>query len=275
LANIPLPELLWLAAALLAAGAVTGVMAGLFGVGGGTIMVPVLYEVFRVLSVPEEVRMALCVGTSLAVIIPTSIRSFRAHLTKNAVDMTVLRLWAVPVVLGVTFGSVIAGFAPSWLFKLVFIAVASLIAIKMLFGKASWRFKGDLPTGPLMRVYGVVIGLLSALMGIGGGALSNMLMSFHGRAIHQSVATSSGLGVLISIPGALGYMWAGWGKAGLPPLSLGFVSVIGFLLLIPTTIYTAPLGVKLAHSLPRRTLEIAFGVFLSLVSLRFILAMVF
>jgi len=275
LSGFPLADLAWLAAALLGAGAITGVLAGLFGVGGGAILVPVLYEVFRVLGVPEDLRMPLCVGTSLAIIIPTSIRSFRGHRAKRAVDMAVLRAWAWPVVLGVAAGSLIARYAEAWVFQSVFVAVAGANAVRLLFGRESWRFAGDLPTGVRMRLYGGAIGVLSALMGIGGGNLSNMLMTLHGRGIHQAVATSSGLGVLISIPGALGYIYAGWPRLEeLPPLSLGYVSLIGFALVFPTTILTAPLGVRLAHALPRRRLEIAFGLFLTLVALRFLFALV-
>ena len=208
--GIPLFDLAWLVVALLAAGAITGLLAGVFGVGGGAVAVPILYELFRILEVPEEVRMPLCVGTSLAIIIPTSLRSFSAHKAKGAVDMTILRVWAVPVVLGVAIGSVIARYAPADLFKWVFVIVAGISAIRLLFGKDSWRLGLDMPAKPIMIAYGWLIGILSALMGIGGGQLSNLFMTFYNRPIHQAVATSSGLGILISIPGALGYIYAGW-----------------------------------------------------------------
>jgi uncharacterized membrane protein YfcA len=227
--GIPLFDLAWLVVALLAAGAITGLLAGVFGVGGGAVAVPILYELFRILEVPEEVRMPLCVGTSLAIIIPTSIRSFNAHRAKGAVDMTILRVWAVPVVLGVILGSIIARYAPADLFKAVFVVVAGLSAIRLLFGKDTWRFGLDMPAKPIMVAYGWIIGILSALMGIGGGQLSNLFMTFYNRPIHQAVATSSGLGILISIPGALGYIYAGWPHmadypnviAFQPPLALG------------------------------------------------------
>src|ERR687890_1387768 len=215
--GIPLFDLAWLVVALLAAGAVTGLLAGVFGVGGGAVAVPILYELFRILNVPDEVRMPLCVGTSLAIIIPTSIRSFNAHRAKGAVDMSILRVWAVPVVVGVVMGTVVARYAPADLFKAVFVLVAGVSAIRLLFGKDSWRLGTDMPSGPIMTIYGWIIGVLSALMGIGGGQLSNLFMTFYSRPIHQAVATSSGLGVLISIPGALGYVYAGWPKAAQYP----------------------------------------------------------
>jgi uncharacterized membrane protein YfcA len=270
-------ELATLAVGLLAAGAVTGLLAGVFGVGGGAVVVPVLYELFRVIGVPEEVRMPLCVGTSLAIIIPTSIRSFNAHRAKGAVDMSILRQWAVPVVIGVAMGSLIARYAPADLFKAVFVGVAGISAIRLLFGRDSWRLGTDMPSGPIMIAYGWVIGVLSALMGIGGGQLSNLFMTFYSRPIHQAVATSSGLGVLISIPGALGYIYAGWPKAAeYPdvaaiqlPLALGYVSLLGFVLFVPTSIWTAPIGARFAHTLSKRRLEVAFGIFLLIVCARF------
>lgn len=273
--DVAIAQLVFLAVGLLVAGALTGLLAGVFGVGGGAIIVPVLYEMFRLQGIPEDIRMPLAVGTSLAVIIPTSIRSFRAHKAKGAVDLSILRVWAVPVVIGVIVGSLAARYAPPDVFKAVFVVVAGASAIRLLFGRESWRIAEDLPKGPLMKVYGLVIGVLSALMGIGGGQISNLLMTFYGRPIHQAVATSSGLGVLISIPGAIGYVYAGWPKMDvLPPLSLGYVSLLGAALLIPTSIWTAPLGVQLAHRLSKRKLEVAFGIFLSIICLRFLLGIV-
>ncbi|WP_374467327.1 sulfite exporter TauE/SafE family protein [Ferrovibrio sp.] len=281
--GIPFSELAWLAVALLAAGAVTGILAGVFGVGGGAVVVPVLYELFVIIGIPEEVRMPLCVGTSLAVIIPTSIRSFNAHRRKGAVDMSIVKIWALPVIIGVVLGSYVARFAPADVFKGVFVVVAGISAFRLLFGRESWKISDTMPGNPVMRAYGVLIGVLSSLMGIGGGQLSNLFMTFYGRPIHQAVATSSGLGVLISIPGALGYIYAGWPKAAdfpdvvalQPPLALGYVSVIGFILFVPTSIWTAPIGARLAHALPKRKLEVLFGLFLSVVCARFVFSFFF
>lgn len=275
--GIPLFDLAWLVVALLAAGAVTGLLAGVFGVGGGAVAVPILYELFRFLDVPDEIRMPLSVGTSLAIIVPTSIRSFNAHRAKGAVDMSILRVWAVPVVIGVIMGSVIARYAPADLFKSVFVVVAGISAIRLLFGKDTWRFGLDMPAKPIMMAYGWLIGVLSALMGIGGGQLSNLFMTFYSRPIHQAIATSSGLGILISIPGLIGYIYAGWPHmadyptvtAFQPPLALGYVSLLGMMLFIPTSAWMAPVGARLAHRLSKRRLEVAFGIFLLLVCARF------
>ena len=275
LAGIPLGDLAFLAVSLVLAGAVTGLLAGVFGVGGGAVIVPVLYEVFRVIGVVDEVRMPLAVGTSLAVIIPTSIRSFNAHRAKGLVDLSILKVWAVPVVIGVIVGSWIARYAPADLFKIIFVIVASISAVRLLFAADRWKFGEDMPGKPLMVAYGGIIGVLSPLRGIGGCPLSSLFMTFYGRPIHQAVATSSGLGVLISIPGALGFIYAGWPKmAILPPLSLGYVSLIGMILFIPTSIWTAPIGASLAHRLSKRRLEVAFGLFLLFVASRFIWSLI-
>ena len=269
LAGIPVGDLVFLAISLVAAGAITGLLAGVFGVGGGAVIVPILYEVFRVIGVPEDVRMPLCVGTSLAVIIPTSIRSFNAHRAKGMVDMSILKIWAVPVVLGVIVGSYIARFAPADLFKIIFVIVAIFSALRLLFASDRWQLGKDMPGRVLMTIYGGVIGVLSALMGIGGGQLSSLFMTFYGRPIHQAVATSSGLGVLISIPAVVGFIYAGWGEAGLPPFSTGFVNWIAFAVIFPITMLVAPYGVQLAHRLNKRQLEMGFAVFLLFVSGRF------
>lgn len=265
-------EFLLIAMALLVAGGITGVLAGLFGVGGGALIVPVLYEVFGVLDVADETRMPLAVGTSLAIIIPTSIRSFLGHRARGAVDEALLRSWAIPIIIGVAIGSMIARYAPATVFQAVFVVVAGVNAVKLLSGTKRWDLAPALPKGAGLRAYGGVIGLLSSLMGIGGGQIANIIMTLHGRPIHQAVATSAGIGVLISVPGAIGYCLAGWGQPGLPPDAIGFVSLMGLLLFVPTTILTANIGVRLAHKLSRRALELAFGVFLAIVCSRFIYA---
>lgn len=270
--GIPLEELLWLAAALVVAGAVTGVLAGLFGVGGGAIIVPILYQVFTVLDVPEAVRMPLSVGTSLAIIIPTCIAAYRAHRAKGAVDQPILRQWALPCFLGVAAGSFIAAFAPGWLFKIVFVTIAGGNGILLLIGRRDWRVTNDLPAPSPMRAIGFAIGIFSALMGVSGGMLSNIVLLMFGRTIRQAVATSSGLGVVISIPGSIGYMLAGWPKmALLPPLSIGFISLIGLALLAPLSMLLAPVGARLAHAISKRQLEIAYGLYLLLASARFVI----
>src|SRR5436190_23637199 len=281
IAGLSVTDLVELALMLVAVGALSGFFAGIFGIGGGAILVPVFYECFRLAGVPLEVRMPLCIGTSLAIIIPTSISSFRAHYKRGAVDMEILKYWWLPVVLGVVAGSVTARYAPERLFKIVFVCVAWSAAARLLLAREHWKFGDDVPTGPLMRLYGFFIGLLSTLMGVGGGLYANLLMTFYGRPIHQAVATSSALAVLISIPGAIGYVYAGWPAAArFPdvaalqmPFALGYVSLIGTLVVMPTTLLTAPLGVRVAHALTKRKLEVAFGCYLFIVGSRFVISL--
>lgn len=267
--NFDIETLLALGGLLLVAGAAVGFLAGLFGVGGGAVSVPVLYEAFGFMGIDDGVRMPLAVGTSLALIVPTSLQSARSHYLRGAMDLRVLRQWAVPILIGVSIGSVVARYADPWVFKLVFIGVAGLVSVRMLRG-SGWNAADTLPRKGLMRVFGMVIGFLSSLMGIGGGAISNLILSLFGTPIHRAVATSAGVGVLISIPGAIGYIYAGWGKAGLPPDALGYVSILGFLLLLPTSFLTTRFGVQAAHALKKRQLEVLFGLFLMTVCLRFI-----
>lgn len=256
---------------LLVAGAVIGVLAGLFGIGGGAISVPVFFQLFGALGLDESVKMPLAVGTSLAVIIPTSLVSARAHLARGTVDTGLLRLWIGPVLLGVILGAIVARSADAWVFQVVFVVVAAVNAAKLLLGGQGWRVREGLPGPWPLRGYGVVTGLLSALMGIGGGSITNLILTLHGVSIHRAVSTAAGVGVLIALPATLGYVYAGWGKPGLPLDATGYVSWLTVAATIPTTLLTAKWGVALAHRLSRRALETAFGVFLLAVSARFLL----
>ena len=273
--GVPLGEIALLVAGVVASGVVTGLLAGLFGIGGGAVIVPVLYEVFRILGVPDEVRMQLCVGTSLAIIVPTNIRSYLAHRARGAVDHQVVRLWVLPALIGITIGSVVAAFAPSAVFRMAFVVMAGVIAFKLLFGRDGWRVADDFPGQPTMSAFGMLVGLSSSLMGVSGGSVANMIQTLYGRSIHQAVATSAGLGVPISIAGTIGYILAGLPhQALLPPLSIGFVSLVGVVVMAPVSSLVAPYGARLAHALPRRRLEIGFAVFLLVVCARFIASLI-
>jgi uncharacterized membrane protein YfcA len=268
-------EIAFLAVWIAGAGALVGILAGLFGIGGGAIIVPVLYEVFGVLGVPEELRIQLCIGTSLAIIVPTTIRSYRSHKAKGAVIPGVLRLWTAPAIVGVIVGSITAAYAPAPVFKIAFVIFASFIATRMLFGTDRWSLGSELPSRGPLTFYGFITGLFSSLVGVSGGAVSNAVLTLYGQPMQRAVATSAGIGVPITIAGTIGYVLAGWRHMGqLPPLSIGFVSIIGVVLMAPVSSYTASYGVRLAHWLPRRKLEIAFGVFLTLASIRFLLSLV-
>jgi len=271
----PVSELLWLAVAIAVAGVATGFFAGLFGVGGGAVIVPVLYEVFRILEVPEAVRMQLCVGTSLAIIVPTSIRSYRAHGTTGLVIPGVVRGWIVPIVAGVAAGALIAAYASAAVLKIAFVLISALMAIKLLTNRASWVVASTLPGAGPMRAYGFVIGLASSLMGVGGGSLSTMVLTLYGQPVHNAIATSAGVGVPITIAGAIGYVLAGLPhQTLLPPLSVGFVSIIGLALMAPISTLVAPVGARVAHTLTKRQLEVALAVFLLAVAARFLVSLI-
>ncbi len=268
-------ELAWLVLSVMFAGVATGVLAGLFGIGGGAVIVPVLFEVFRILGVPEAIRMQLCIGTSLAIIIPTAVRSYREHKRRGLVLADVMRRWTLPSMAGVAVGSALAAVAPPDVFQAAFVLIAGLIAAKLLIGRDGWTLGSELPGDVAMTAYGFAIGLGSSLMGISGGSLVTMTLTLYGKSIHSSVATAAGLGVPITIAGTIGYVLAGLPHhSELPPLSLGFVSLIGVVLIAPLSSWVAPNGARLEHKLPKRRLEIAFGIFLLLVASRFLAALV-
>jgi uncharacterized membrane protein YfcA len=275
LLGYPIGEIILLALWIAGAGILVGILAGMFGIGGGAIIVPVLYEVFRALDVPEDVRMQMCIGTSLAIIVPTTVRSYIAHKKRGAVIPQVVRIWTLPAIVGVAIGSVTATYAPGGVFKIAFVIFATFISIRMLFGGDRLSLGTELPKRGLLAFFGFLTGLFSSLVGVSGGAVSNAVLTLYGRPMQQAVATSAGIGVPITIAGTVGYMLAGLPHiAQLPPLSIGFVSLLGFALMAPVSSYTASYGVRLAHWLPRRQLEIAFAIFLCLVSLRFVISLI-
>jgi uncharacterized membrane protein YfcA len=266
-------EIAGFAAAIAAAGVVSGLLAGLFGIGGGAVLVPVFYQVFGLLEVDESVRMHVSVGSSLAIIVPTAVRSFMAHKARGAVDMDLLKSFLIPVPVGVMLASLAAAFISSEGLRMIFAVLALLFGIRLLFNRESWRLGAKLPGNPRRALTGVVIGFFSTLMGIGGGIMNNTFMTLYGRSIHQAVATSSGVGLLIAIPGTVGYIWAGWGNPDLPIASTGYINWIAVALVIPIALIVTPYGVQLAHWLKKRHLEIGFGLFCLLVSARFFVSL--
>jgi uncharacterized membrane protein YfcA len=255
-------------------GLVTGFLAGLLGIGGGGIIVPVLYELFRIMGVDDSTRMHVGVATSLAIIIPTSVRSFRSHWQHGAVDMVVMKRLAPWVVLGAVLGVFIGSAAPASFLKGVFICSTLFMASRMAFGNGRKIAEQQLPGLPWDALAGGFVGIISTLIGIGGGAYITAYMRLFGWPIHKAVGTAAGFGPVIAIPAAIGYMVEGWGSPHLPPLSLGFVSVLGLLIIAPVSVLSAPLGVRVAHSLTRRQLEYAFIAFLLFVATRFTISLV-
>ncbi len=257
-----------LAAAMLATGCVAGILAGLFGIGGGIIIVPVLEAMLAALGVDAAIRMHVAVGTSLATIIPTSIASARAHHRRGSVNVDVLKRWWFYLLAGTLLGTWIAAQVHSRVLALVFATFAMLAAIKLAFFPQTRNITTAIPSAPWVGVIPTAIGCASAMMGIGGGTFSVTVLTLFNEAIHRAVGTAALFGLVISLPGTLGFVLSGWGNAALPPGSLGFVSLIGFALIAPATVLFAPLGARIAHAFTERVLSRLFGLFLIVASLR-------
>ncbi len=257
-----------LGVAMLATGVVAGILAGLFGIGGGIVIVPVLETALGFIGVDPAIRMHVAVGTSLATIIPTSISSARAHHQRKSVDVDVVKRWAVFVLIGALLGAWIASRVHSDVLAIVFATLAFLVALKMLFMPDSRNLTDEVPRGPLVPVIPTAIGCFSSMMGIGGGTFSVMTLTLFNEPIHRAVGTAALFGLVISLPGTLGFAVAGWGDPRIPPASLGYVSLIGFACIAPATVLAAPLGAKIAHAFSARRLNMLFGAFLVIASLR-------
>lgn len=268
----PLNELAWLAAALVATGALAGVLAGLLGVGGGIVIVPVLSVILAVLGVEEEILMHVAVGTSLLTIIPTSIASARSHARRGAVEWPLVRRWGASIVAGAVLGGIAAAFLESKDLSLVFAVIALAVALFMLLRREGRPLFGGLPRGLAGQPIPLAIGGISTLMGIGGGTLGVPVLSACAYPVRQAVATASVFGLLIAVPGAAGFVVAGWGAGDLPPFSLGYPNLLGLVCIAPLTIVFAPLGARIAHTIRPGLLRGLFALFLVATSIKMLLA---
>ena len=264
LTELVLAHVSQLIAVLLAAGIVAGFVAGLFGIGGGFVVVPALLLTFSVFNVESDIIAHLAIGTSLATIIVTSSRSVHAHNKRGAVDFKVIRDWAVWLIVGAVFGIIVARFMDGrslkWIFSIgVFLMGVHFIAPVLQPKKAIAK---EMPAGPVLAGIATFLGAFSALLGIGGGTIAVLVMTACGRAIHQAVATAAGFGVLIAVPGAIGFAILGLGQTGLPFGSIGYVNVIAVLAITAMSFLTAPLGARAAHSLNAVALKRVFGIYL-------------
>ncbi|MFO1407881.1 MAG: sulfite exporter TauE/SafE family protein [Steroidobacteraceae bacterium] len=257
-----------LVAAVAASGAVGGLLAGLLGVGGGIIVVPVLDAALGAAGVPSGASLHLAVATSMATIIPTSVSSTRSHARRGSVDFALMRRWAAPIVVGALAGSLGAAFLDARVLAAVFGVVALAAALKMLLPLDHVVLRDTVPGGLAGASIPAAIGAISAMMGIGGGTLSVPTMTLCGEPVHKAVGTAALTGLWISVPATLGYLVAPAPDAAAIPYTVGYVSVVGFLVLAPVAWLLAPVGARLAHALDRRRLSAAFGVFLTLVAAR-------
>lgn len=267
---IDLVSLAILVTGLAFAGVIAGIIAGLLGVGGGIIMVPAMALAFGLLGFDPEVYHHVAVGTSLAVIISTGYASAKAHHKKQSVMIDIVKLWSVPIVLASLAGGLMARLYSGDLLRLIFGVVALFVAINTVLPLQQKLMSRLSESRITHRFSAFVVGYVSALMGIGGGSLSVPTLSAFGHAIHKAVGTGAALGVLIAIPGALGFVVSGWTVEGRPPFSLGYINVPAMLIVGVIATLVAPLGAALAHRLDQRQLKLGFAVFLILVSLRMI-----
>ena len=250
---------------LLAIGALAGVLAGLLGVGGGIVLVPAFYYTFAGLGYETGALMQVCLATSLATIIVTSARSVMSHHRKGAVEWEILKTWAAGIVVGAIFGVLVAASLRSATLQAIFGGLALVIGVYMLLGRSEWRLASQMPGALLRTALSTIVGFLSVLMGIGGGSFGVPIMTLHGVPIHRAVATAAGFGLIIALPSVIGFLFVD--VPGAPPFTLGAVNIPAFLLVIAMTLFTAPLGARLAHALDPKPLKRVFGVFLTLVAL--------
>lgn len=262
------PDWLMLAAMMLLTGAVGGVIAGMLGVGGGMVIVPVLDLVLASVGIDASVRMHVAVATSLATIIPTAISSSRAHEARGAVDHEQLRRWGIAIFLGAIAGVLVASRVTGDVLAALFGIVALLVAVKMLLPLEGRHLAETMPGGVAGQLIPFAIGGISSMMGIGGGTLSVPAMTLFNIPIHRAVGTAALFGLMIAAPATVAFIVTGWNVPGLPPGSLGYVNLIGLAIIGPATFVTAPWGARIAHALPKRQLGMLFGLFLTIVAAR-------
>ena len=269
ISNIASGDLIFSISLLIAAGLFAGFIAGLFGIGGGAVVVPVLYYIFTLAEIDESIRMHLSIGTSLANIVPISIISAFNHAKRKSVDLSFLRFIFISVVLGVILGSVVVSFLEGSSLILIYSILLMIVAMQFFFWKDKWRLAPEFPKNIYGHTYGSTIGFLATLIGVGGGAMSVPILKLYNFEIHKAIGTAAGIGTIITIPGTIGFILAGISNDVSLPWSLGYVSLVGLLMITPLTMIGAPLGVRFAHYLSKGKLNLIFGLFLLIMSSRF------
>ena len=249
-------------------GFISGFIAGLLGVGGGIIVVPVLYHFLSLIGVPEDVVMHISVATSLAVIIPTGWRSYKSHQENDNIDYSVLKSWLLPTIFGSIIGAIIAGLISGFWLTFIFALIAFFVSMNLFINKQEFKLGNDIPKGFFGSFIPFSVGSLSSMLGIGGGTFNVSLMTLFGKTIHKAVGTASGLGFYLAIPGTIFFIITGWNNENLPLGSLGYVNIIGLLLIAPISSYAAPIGAKSANKLDNKILTNIFAIFLLITSAR-------
>ena len=268
-------ELLVYFIGLLITGVIGGLIAGLFGVGGGIVIVPILFWIFTSLSFPNEILMHMAIGSSLATIIPTSISSARAHYHRGSIEIDIIKKWAPGIFLGAIIGGLSGKYFSVNELKYLFASIAFLVALNMFF-KEPLRLGNNFPKSRLLNIImSSLIGLVSSLMGVGAGTLGVPALVALSVPIHKAIGTAAALGLFIAVPATLGLAFSGFNVPNRPPMSIGYVNLIAFFIMFPLTVFFAPVGVKLAHRINQRALKSIFGVFLIITSIKMLSSIIF
>lgn len=254
--------LLEMAALLIAVGGFAGVLAGLLGVGGGIVLVPSFFYVFAGLGYESAQLMQMCLATSLATIIVTSARSVASHNRRGTVDWAILRGWAPGIMLGAVLGVFVVSQLRTATLQMIFGGLAFSVGLYMALGKPQWRLARAMPTGVRRAGIAPVIGCLSVLVGVGGGAFAVPLMTLHGVTVHRAVSTAAGFGLMIAVPSVLVFLFLPMPPDARPPMTMGLVNFAAFGVIVAMTLLTAPLGARLAHRLEPVLLRRVFALFL-------------
>ena len=252
-------------AILIAAGIAAGFVAGRFGVGGGIIVVPVLRFLADALGWPPDQAMHLAVATSTAAVLPTAISSARAHLRQDTVDRALVRLWAPPMALASVAAALIAAHLSTAGLTLVFATFAALIGVRMA-APGDWRWRETLPSPAVQRGLAAAIGWFSSWMGIGAGTLGVPTLTAVGAPMHRAVGSAAWLGVFVSAPALVGWLWNAPTAPAVAGPSVGYIQLLPLAAMLVPMVLLAPLGAGIANSLPARNLRRMFGVFLFCVS---------
>ena len=269
--NVASGDLFFSISLLIGTGIFAGFIAGLFGIGGGVVVVPALYYIFTLAEVDESIRMHLAVGTSLANIVPISIISVVSHARKNSVNIDFLKFIFVSIIVGVTCGSIAVSYLKGSTLILIYSIILLFVAAQFFFWKDKWRLSSSFPQNLTGHGFGSVIGFLSVIIGVGGGSISIPILKLYNFEIHKAIGTAAGIGTIVAVPGTIGFMIAGLQNNVDLPLSFGYVSLVGLILITPITIIGAPIGVKFAHYLSKSKLNLIFGIFILFMSIRFYL----
>lgn len=268
-------ELLVYFIGLLITGVIGGLIAGLFGVGGGIVIVPILFWIFTSLNFPNEILMHMAIGSSLATIIPTSISSARAHYHRGSIEIDIIKKWAPGIFLGAIIGGLSGKYFSVNELKYLFASIAFLVALNMFF-KEPLRLGNNFPKSRLLNIImSSLIGLLSSLMGVGAGTLGVPALVALSVPIHKAIGTAAALGLFIAVPATLGLAFSGFNIPNRPPMSIGYVNLIAFFIMFPLTVFFAPVGVKLAHRINQRALKSIFGIFLIITSIKMLSSIIF